>query len=436
MVDGLDSAMAAPTSSLCTAALRRSILWRRDHGKLGGWAMKALVLAGGTGSRLRPLTYTSAKQLIPVGNKPILFYALESIAAAGIVDVVVVVGDTADEVMTAVGDGVDFGIRVTYLRQEQPLGLAHAVQLAEEYLGKDDFLMFLGDNLLRDGVGEFVRDFSAQVDAAEVMKDGHSRPLSASILLSRVEEPQYFGVAELENGRVARLVEKPAQPRSHFALVGAYLFRPAIFAAVRAIQPSLRGELEITDAIQWLLDHGHDVAWREVSGWWKDTGKPEDVLDANRLVLDGMVSGRSGAMPDRGHAENLAIGAGGISPKSPLQPMRDAERRPSLASSRVFGRAFVHPTAQLIRSVIRGPVVIGEGARIEDAYVGPYTSIQGGVTVRRTEIENSIVLAGSIVEDISRLDGCLIGKRAKITAASARPKGVRLIVGDDSRCEL
>ncbi|HVM52441.1 MAG TPA: glucose-1-phosphate thymidylyltransferase, partial [Acidimicrobiales bacterium] len=237
--------------------------------------MKGLILAGGVGSRLRPLTHTSAKQLVPVANKPILFYGLESLAAAGITEVGLVVGETAAEIEAAVGDGSDWGLRVAYIRQEAPLGLAHTVLIADEFLGDDDFVMYLGDNILKGGVKGICGEFAAQ------------RP-NAQILLAQVPEPQRFGVAELDGERIVRLVEKPAVPPSDWALVGVYVFDAAIHEAVRAITPSGRGELEITDAIQWLIDRGLDVRAHRIDGWWKDTGRLEDLLEANRLILEGI----------------------------------------------------------------------------------------------------------------------------------------------------
>ena len=321
--------------------------------------MKALILAGGTGSRLRPLTYTSAKQLIPIANKPILFYAVEAIRDAGITEIGVIVGDTADEVKEALGDGNQFGVKFTFIPQDAPLGLAHAVLTAEEFLGDSSFLMFLGDNLIAAGVTHLVEQFQA------------NQP-DAMVLLSRVPEPQRFGVVELKEGRVVRLVEKPKVPPSDLALVGVYLFQSKILEACRSIKPSGRGELEITDAIQWLVDEGLRVDPSIVEGWWKDTGKPEDVLAANHLVLD-VIEHRI---------------EGQVCPESD-----------------VSGRVVVESGARIIRSTVRGPVIIGAGARIEDAYIGPYTAIAREVTVSHSEVENSILLDGSGIKDVKgRID--------------------------------
>ncbi len=352
--------------------------------------MKGLILAGGTGSRLRPLTYTSAKQLIPIGNKPILFYAIEALRDSGIEEIGMIVGDTAEEVRRAAGDGSTFGVRITYIPQEKPLGLAHAVKIAEPFMAGEPFVMFLGDNLVRDGVKAFAQQFR------------QSKP-DALVLLSEVPEPQHFGVVELRDGRVVRLVEKPKEPPSNLALVGVYLFQPCIFEAVRSIVPSARGELEITDAIQWLVDQGHSVEPHLVRGWWKDTGRPEDVLDANRLVLEMVEADVRGVV--------------------------DAE-------SSVVGRVQLGAHSRVVRSTIRGPVVIGDNVTIEDAYIGPFTAISDRVTIRGSEIEHSVVLEDCHIESTHRIDRSLIGRRVQIVPAKARPKAMSLVLGDNSRCEL
>lgn len=357
---------------------------------VGGRGMKGLILSGGTGSRLRPLTYTGAKQLIPVGNKPILFYAIEALRESGVTDIAIIVGDTRAEIRAAVGDGSAFGVRITYIEQERPLGLAHAVKIAQGFLGDDSFIMFLGDNLVRGGVDSFVRQFRSSSPAALV-------------LLSEVPEPQHFGVVELEDGRVKRLVEKPKVPPSNLALVGVYLFQSDIFRAVGAIQPSARGELEITDAIQWLVDNGHTVEPHLIRGWWKDTGRPDDVLDANRLMLEAL------ERDVRGDVDEL---------------------------SHVVGRVQIGPGSRVVRSTLRGPIVIGEDVVIEDAYIGPFTSISDRAQIYRTEIENSVVLEESHIESAYRIDGSLIGRRVQIVPAVNKPKAIHLVLGDDSRCEF
>ena len=353
--------------------------------------MKALILSGGKGTRLRPITYTSAKQLVPVANKPILFYALETIAAAGIEDVGMIVGDTESEIRSNVGDGSRWGTSVTYIRQSDPLGLAHAVKVAQPYLQAEPFVMYLGDNLVRDGITGFVDQF----------KVGHA---DALILLAHVPQPDRFGVAELHDGRVIRLQEKPRYPASDLALVGVYLFTQKIFEAVNAIQPSLRGELEITDAIQYLLDDGGRVEPHVIEGWWKDTGRLEDMLEANRFILEG------------------------------LQP-RCAGRVD--AGSRIVGSVVIEEGAEIIASTIRGPAIIGPGAKIVNSYVGPFTSVCGGVEIQGSEIEHSIVMANSrILAAGLRIEDSLIGKGVVIRHADEMPRALRFMLGDHSEVQL
>ncbi|MDP9404641.1 MAG: glucose-1-phosphate thymidylyltransferase [Actinomycetota bacterium] len=355
--------------------------------------MKALILAGGAGTRLRPITHTGAKQLVPVANKPILFYGLEAMAEAGIVEVGIIVGDTAGEVRAAVGDGSRFGLTVTYIPQEAPLGLAHCVLIARDYLGDESFVMYLGDNLLREGVAELVASFEKQQGEA-----------AAQILLARVPDPQRFGVAELDgSGEVVRLVEKPAQPPSDLALVGVYLFDARIHDAVRAIQPSNRGELEITDAIQWLIDGGHRVRSQILDGWWKDTGNLDALLEGNRLILEAIEPGVEGLV--------------------------DGE-------SRIEGRVVIQPGAEIVRSIVRGPSIVGERTRIVDSYIGPFTSVYYGCEVVRSEIEYSIVLEESHISDVRRIADSLIGKQVEVSRTERGPRAVRLMLGDHSRVDL
>lgn len=349
--------------------------------------MKGLILSGGKGTRLRPLTHTSAKQLVPVANKPVLFYGIEAMVSAGIGELGIVVGETHEEIRAAVGDGAAFGCRVTYIMQPEPLGLAHAVKISEEFLRDEPFVMYLGDNLLAHGISSLVTEFRLLAPTAQ-------------ILLARVPNPNHFGVAELVDGKVVRLEEKPLVPRSDLALVGVYMFTAPIFEAVRAIRPSARGELEITDAIQYLIDKGYTVSPHVVTGWWKDTGKLEDMLEANRLILET------------------------------LERRVDGEVR---GRSQIDGRVVIEKGAQIEDSVIRGPVVIGAGARIERAYIGPFTSIEAGVTVRESEIEHSIILAGSVVEDLqARVEDSLIGRNCRIHRSPLMPRALRLMVGDNS----
>jgi len=353
--------------------------------------MKALILSGGRGTRLRPITHTSAKQLVPVANKPILFYALEGVVAAGITDVGMIVGDTEEEIRAAVGDGSRWGACVTYIRQSAPLGLAHAVREAEAYLKGEPFVMYLGDNLVPDGITSFVRQFQAE------------RP-EAMILLAHVQAPERFGVAELRDGQVIGLEEKPAKPKSDLALVGVYLFTPRIFEAVHAIKPSARGELEITDAIQWLMDHGATVKPHVIDGWWKDTGRLEDMLEANRIVLEGLDRRVEGSIQ---------------------------------GTSSVIGRVVIEKGAEVLDSVIRGPAIIGEGTRIINSYVGPFTSIYHGVEIRNSEVEHSIILENSKILDApSRIEDSLVGKDVVIRRTAVMPKALRFMLGDHSEVDL
>jgi glucose-1-phosphate thymidylyltransferase len=349
--------------------------------------MKGLILSGGKGTRLRPLTFTQAKQLVPVANKPVLFYGIEALRDAGIVDIGIVVGDTKDEIREACGDGSRWGVRISYIEQPEPLGLAHAVLVAEKFLEGDSFVMYLGDNILKSGITSLVEEFRAK------------KPNSL-ILLTPVPDPKMFGVAELRDGRVARLVEKPREPRSDLALVGVYMFDGHIFEAARAIRPSGRGELEITDAIQYLVDHGFEVQPHLVSGWWKDTGKIDDILEANRLILEGM-SGRVEGQVDE--------------------------------ASRINGNVVIEAGAVIRNSIIRGPAIIGAATEILDSYVGPFTSIQPNCRIVRTEIEHSIVLEGSTIHDVgSRIDESLIGRGVRIYKCPPKPSAYRFMVGDKS----
>ncbi len=349
--------------------------------------MKGLILSGGRGTRLRPITYTSAKQLVPVANKPVLFYGIEAMAEAGIRDIGIVVGDTQAEIRAAVGDGSAWGVSVTYIVQPAPLGLAHAVLVAEPFIQGEPFVMYLGDNLLNKGIQPFVERFVCERPAAQ-------------ILLAHVPDPQMFGVAELCDGKVVRLVEKPSEPKSDLALVGVYMFSPDVFDSVHRIHPSFRNELEITDAIQDLIDRGLVVTPHIVDGWWKDTGKLEDMLEANRLILETLVRRVDGQV--------------------------DAE-------SRIEGKVVIEAGAIVERSVVRGPAIIGARARICHAYVGPYTSIMNNVDIRDAEIEHSIVLEGSQISDLAnRVEDSLIGKNVRIYRLPVKPSAYRFMLGDNS----
>ncbi|MFE9442748.1 glucose-1-phosphate thymidylyltransferase [Streptomyces sp. NPDC006602] len=353
--------------------------------------MKALVLSGGAGTRLRPITHTSAKQLVPVANKPVLFYGLEAIAEAGISEVGIVVGDTADEIREAVGDGSLFGIKVTYIPQESPLGLAHAVLIAQDFLGDDDFVMYLGDNFIVGGITGLVEGFRAE------------RP-DAQILLTKVPNPTSFGVAELgPDGRVVGLEEKPKQPKSDLALVGVYLFTPAIHEAVRSIEPSWRGELEITHAIQWLIDEKRDVRSTTISGYWKDTGNVTDMLEVNRSVLETVEPHNAGTVDE---------------------------------GSEIIGRVRIEEGARVSGSRIVGPAIIGAGTVVNDAYIGPFTSVSEDCRIEDSEIEYSIVLRGSSVTGVRRVEASLIGRDVVVTPAPRNPKAHRLVLGDHSKVQI
>jgi glucose-1-phosphate thymidylyltransferase len=356
----------------------------RDH-------LKGLILSGGKGTRLRPITHTSAKQLVPVANKPVLFYGIEAMSAAGIDDIgIIIAPESGPEIRSAVGDGSRFGVRVTYIEQTRPGGLAHAVLTAEPFLGDSPFVMYLGDNLLQGGIGELVEAFrSSQPDAL--------------ILLTPVRDPEHYGVAELEDGRVLRLLEKPPQPRSDLALVGVYMFTQCIHEAARSIEPSARGELEITDAIQHLLDGGRRIEPHIVRGWWKDTGQLEDMLAANRLVLDTIEASIEGELVD----------------------------------SQVDGRVVIEPGAVLQRSTVRGPAIIGAGARLTDCYVGPYTSVGADCTIENAEVEHSILLEGAAVRGLAgRMESSLLGRNVKIVRDDRQPRAYRFLVGDQSEISI
>jgi glucose-1-phosphate thymidylyltransferase len=351
--------------------------------------MRALVLSGGEGSRLRPLTHTQAKQLIPIAGKPILFHALESIQEAGITEVGIVIGATGDEVRAAVGDGSRWGLAVTYIEQEAPLGIAHAVLVSSAFVRGEPFLLYLGDNVLREGVTRFVREFE------------RSRP-DAQIFVTRVPEPEHFGVVVLDGDRPVRLVEKPTEHVSDLALVGVYLFDDSIVEACGTLEPSWRGELEITEAIQRLIDDGRTVGVRMLEGWWKDTGRPEDLLEANRMLL--------------------------------------ADREPKVAGdvddeTTVDGPVTVAAGASVRGSTLVGPVVIGPGCVVEGSTVGPDVSLEEGCVVRRSTVRDSIVMAGSSVTDVDALEGSILGRNVDVCASGA--DGVhRLVVGDQSRVEV
>ena len=351
--------------------------------------MRALVLSGGEGSRLRPLTHTNAKQLIPVAGSPILFHALEAIADAGITEVGVVIGATGDEVRAAVGDGARWGLRVTYIPQEAPLGIAHAVMTAADFVRGAPFLLYLGDNVLLQGVTRFVQEFE------------RTRP-DAQILLTRVAEPEHFGVAVLEEERVVRLVEKPKEFISDIALVGVYLFDDSILEAVATLEPSWRGEYEITEAIQWLIDRGRTVRAEMVDGYWKDTGRPEDLLEANRMMLSVLSTSVEGDVD---------------------------------ASTLIEGDVVIAPGAKVSASVLRGPLVIGPDTIIDASTVGPNVSVERDCRIERSGLTDSIVMQGCHIVGVQGITGSILGRGADV-AHSGTHDTYRLIVGDQSRVEL
>jgi glucose-1-phosphate thymidylyltransferase len=349
--------------------------------------LKGLILSGGRGTRLRPITYTSAKQLVPVANKPVLFFGIEAMVAAGIEEIgIIIAPETGEEIKQVTGDGSRFGVKITYILQDEPAGLAHAVLTAEPFLAGSPFVMYLGDNLLQGGMTELVQAFRS------------SAP-DALILLTPVPDPQNFGVAELTDGRVTRLVEKPPEPRTDLALCGVYMFTAGIHDAARAIEPSGRGELEITDAIQYLVDGGMRVEPHIVKGWWKDTGRLDDMLEANRLVLDTI----------------------------------DSRVEGELIESTTHGRVIIEPGARLERATVRGPAIIGAGARLTDCYIGPYTAVGDGCVVDDAEVEHSILLEGSQVRRLhGRMESSLLGRNVVIGRSVGQPRAFRFMVGDNS----
>lgn len=353
--------------------------------------MKGLILSGGKGTRLRPLTHTSAKQLVPVANKPILFFGLEAIRDAGITDIGIVVGDTKEEIKAEVGDGSRWGVKITYIEQDAPLGLAHAVMISEDFLGEDSFVMYLGDNIIIGGIKDLVEEFQ------------RDRP-NSQILLIPVPNPSIFGVAELSDGKVVRLEEKPKEPKSNLALVGVYMFDHNILKAVKAIKPSRRGELEITDAIQWMIDNGYEVSPHLVKGWWKDTGMVEDMLEANRMILDLLEERIDGHVDD---------------------------------ASEVHFKVVIEKGAEVINSTVRGPAIIGENTQIINSFIGSFTSIAPGCRIENSEVRHSIIMENCSILDVEtvgklRIEDSLIGRDVEVNRTTKRPRAERLILGDHS----
>ena len=357
--------------------------------------MKGVVLAGGKGTRLRPLTYTGAKQLVPVANKPVLFYALEDLVEAGITDIAIVVPAdlqmAREQIRQAVGDGRRFGARVTYIEQDAPRGIAHGVSICQDFVGDEKFVVFLGDNFIREGIARQVQAF----------RDGD---MNAMLLLYRVSNPQELGIAVVQDGRIVELQEKPAAPKSDLAIVGIYLLDRHFFTAAAGLKPSARGELEITEALSWLVGNGYDVRPQMVDGYWIDTGKHIDMLEANRLVLDTLETRIEGEV--------------------------DGE-------SKIFGRVALEPGARLVRSVVRGPAIIGAHAVLTDTFVGPFTAIGDGCRITHSELEHSIVLEHSVIEDIgSRIADSLIGRNVRLSRSETKPRAHKLLLGDNSEVGL
>jgi len=352
--------------------------------------MKGLILSGGKGTRLRPLTYTGAKQLVPLANKPVLFYAIEDLVEAGITAIGIVISpETGDQVKAAVGDGSKFGAQITYILQDAPHGIAHGIKIAQDFLGEDKFVLFLGDNFIRDGI----------VPQVTAFRDG---PTNAQIILYAMDDPSSMGVAVLDaDGNVTRLVEKPKQFISPYAVIGIYMFDRHVFEAVNSIKPSARGELEITETIQYLIDHGLSVRAQPLKGWWIDTGKMSDILEANRLILD-ILEARNAGQVD--------------------------------AASRLEGRVVLEKGAVVVNSTIRGPAIIGERTRIENAYVGPYTSIHNDCLIQNCEIEHSVVLENTrILDTTARIEDSLIGRHVEIGRAGGQTRTLKIMLGDYSK---
>ena len=353
--------------------------------------MKALIASGGRGTRLRPITHTQNKHLIPIANKPILHYAIEAATSAGIKEIGIVVNADSDEVPKAIGDGSRWGAKVTYIPQTVPGGLAQVVALAEPFIGKDKFIFYLGDNMVVGGVKRFVDEYEKSDS-------------NCFLTLAKVKDPERFGVPEIKGGRIVGVEEKPSKPKSSYAVAGIYLYDSCIFEAVKAIKPSARGELEISDAHQYLLDKKYKVGYTEITGWWKDTGKPSDLLEANRLVLDNIT-------PDvRGDVSE---------------------------NSTVAGKVIVGRGAKIINSVVRGPVIIGENCVIEDAYIGPFTAIGNNTVIRKSEVEYSIILRDCKVLSVGiRLEGSILGNDVEVVEGTGKPRVHRFMIGDQSRVEV
>ncbi len=353
--------------------------------------MKALITAGGHGTRLRPITHTQNKHLIPIANKLMLDYALDYVREAGITEVGIIINAGDKSIEEAFGKGVDRGLNITYITQGAPLGLAHVVKISKEFIGEEPFVFYLGDNILVGGIKRFIDDFN---------RNGSN----CHLVLSRVPDPNRFGVAQVEGERIVSIEEKPEVPKSDLAVTGIYIYDSHIFEAVNNIAPSKRGELEISDAHQYLLDKGYIVSFSEITGWWKDTGKPSDLLEANRLVLDNLVDRRLGDVDNQ---------------------------------SSVSGRVNLGRDVKIIRSNIRGPVIIGDNTVIENAYIGPYTAIGRNCRIVSSEVEFSIIMDYCKIENITRrIEASLLGNDVRILRARKKPSTHRFMLGDQSRVEI
>ena len=354
--------------------------------------MKSIILCAGKGTRLRPLTHTSAKHLIPIANKPVLFYAIEAIRNCGIKDMGIIIGETGEDIKRELREGSKWGVNISYIEQKEALGLAHAVSVARDFLAEDKFLMYLGDNLLKNGVERYADKFI------------HGN-YNAFVLLTEVDNPKQFGVAELKEGRVIRVVEKPKKPVSNLALIGVYFFDKNVHQAIKNIKPSARGELEITDAIQCMIDNGYKVGAEVIGGWWKDTGKPEDILEANALILEDIE--------------------------------RDVKEECACEDSEILGRVKIGEGVNIVNSKIVGPVIIGNKVKIDDSYIGPFTSLSDGVEVKKSEIEYSVILENTKINNIKgRFHSCLIGKGVEILRSRVLPRSYKFVLGDHSKVEL
>lgn len=355
--------------------------------------MKAIILCAGKGTRLRPLSHTSAKHLIPLANKPALEYAIEQIVLSGIKDIGIIISkETGKDIECTIGTGKRWGIKISYILQSEPLGLAHAVKIARPFLKDEPFLMFLGDNLLKDNIEEYRKKFE-------------NNSFQAFVLLTKMVNPQQFGVVELKDGKIIGMEEKPQNPKSDLVLIGVYFFDRTIHRAIDEISPSARGELEITDAIQWLVDKKYNVGAEIIDGWWKDTGKPEDIIEANRLILEDITA----------NWQNVNINQ----------------------QSKVFGRVNLANNVDIIDSIISGPVIIGENTKIINSYIGPFTSLAEGIQIENSEIENSIIMANTSIKNIkNRLQNCLIGKNVTIYCSAQRPLAYEFVLADDSKIRL